>query len=375
MKSPIDHRLGVLLLLGAAVLSVCFYNGCADNTKIKCQHGISTPCIPTDKPFEHLSEYHFFEGTLSDLNPIGQLIPYDLSTPLFSDYASKLRLLYVPKGSMIPYDESGALDFPPGSVLIKNFYYPLDKRDPAPNRMIVETRLLMRNDDGWDAEVYVWNEEQTEAFRKPTGDIKEVEWIDQNGKRRKVKYIIPTKNDCKTCHFSYKELLPLGPKIRNLNKIYHYKDGDANQLERWQQAGILTGRPTLSEMPKVAVWDDPSTGSIGERARIYLDVNCAHCHNSGGAANYSGLFLSLDEQDPLHLGMCKTPVAPGPGSGGFRFDIVPCKPEQSIMIFRLESVKPQERMPELGRTLIHKEGVELIKQWIKTLSCDSCKQN
>ena len=60
-------------------------------------------------------------------------------------------------------------------------------------------------------------------------------------------------------------------------------------------------------------------------------------------------------------------MAAGRGSGGREFDIVPGQPDQSIIMFRMTSVDPGIMMPELGKRLIHTEGVELIREWIAAL--------
>ncbi len=65
--------------------------------------------------------------------------------------------------------------------------------------------------------------------------------------------------------------------------------------------------------------------------------------------------------------MLKPPVAAGRGAGNLNHTIVPGHPEKSIMVYRMESSDPGIMMPELGRKLIHKEGVELVKQWIKEM--------
>jgi hypothetical protein len=67
------------------------------------------------------------------------------------------------------------------------------------------------------------------------------------------------------------------------------------------------------------------------------------------------------------LGIGKAPVAAGKGSGGRLFGIVPGKPEESILQYRIESTHPGIMMPELGRKLVHEEGVELVRQWISEM--------
>jgi hypothetical protein len=60
----------------------------------------------------------------------------------------------------------------------------------------------------------------------------------------------------------------------------------------------------------------------------------------------------------------KAPVAAGKGSGGHRYDIVPGNPEASILMYRIQSDDPGIMMPELGRSIVHQEGIELIREWI-----------
>jgi uncharacterized repeat protein (TIGR03806 family) len=320
-----------------------------------------------------LSQYGFFQGTLADLKPSEGVLPYDLNSPLFTDYAHKARFVWMPAGKAAVYNASETFDFPEGAVLIKNFYYPADFRQPQGKRRIMETRLLVRKEDSWDARTYVWNDDQSDAVFEQAGDMKPVEWIHTDGKVRKVNYTVPNKNQCKGCHIFGKTQLPIGPKARNLNKTYTYSDGAENQLTRWVKLGYLTGAPANPEAaPRLARFDDPSTGTVDQRARAWLEINCAHCHNPKGPGGTSGLNLLADNTDMEAWGICKHPVAAGRGSGNREFDIVPGKPDASILLYRLESNDPGEMMPELGRTVVHEEGVALIREWIASLNgkCD-----
>jgi uncharacterized repeat protein (TIGR03806 family) len=325
---------------------------------------------PAIMPREKLSEYHFFEGNMAEQKPTKGVIPYSLNTPLFSDYAEKLRFIQLSDNGKAVYNDKEVLDFPVGTTLIKTFYYPNDFRNTDKGRRIMETRLLIHEAEGWKALVYVWNDEQTDAFLEVAGDTKEISYTDQNGKKKKHAYSIPNLNQCKGCHNRNEQMSPIGPSARQLNGTYHawgLPEGTENQLIAWQKTGILQDLPAIEQVPKAPIWNKPETGSIDARARIWLDINCAHCHRSGGPAQTSGLNLSIHESDPLAMGILKTPVAAGRGSGNLKFDIVPGKPEESIIRYRIESTDPGEMMPEVGRKVIHKEGVELIKEWIKQM--------
>jgi uncharacterized repeat protein (TIGR03806 family) len=314
-----------------------------------------------------LSEYGFFQGTIANQTPADGVLPYDLNTPLFSDYAQKLRFVQIPDGATANYQEREVLDFPVGSVLIKTFYYPNDFRKPEKGRRLLETRVLLHEADGWYALPYIWNDEQTEAFLEVAGGTKQVNWRQPDGKKMKLAYSIPNMNQCKGCHVRNQEIQPIGPTARQLNKEYPYQQGSQNQLVHWQEADILTNLPSTENLPQVAVWDDPASGSLEERARAYLDINCAHCHRSEAPANTSGLLLDFYQENPTALGIRKPPVAAGRGSGGHAYDIVPGNPQESILWHRLSSTDPGVRMPELGRQLVHKEGVALIEDWISNL--------
>ncbi|SOD98023.1 SO2930 family diheme c-type cytochrome [Spirosoma fluviale] len=317
---------------------------------------------------EKLSDYGFFTGNPAEQKPAPGVVPYALNTPLFSDYAEKLRFVKLPAGRSVAYNDSSVLNFPEGTTLIKTFYYPTDFRDPAKGRRLMETRLLVHQANGWKAFEYVWNDEQTDAFLEVAGDTKTVSYVDASGQTRQHPYIIPNLNQCKGCHNRNEVMTPIGPSVRQLNGDLTYGAADTeNQLTHWQKSGMLTGMPSLAKCPKAPVWNDPKTGSLNDRARIWLDINCAHCHNPNGPAMISGLNLSLSETDPTALGILKTPVAAGRGSGGHPYDIVPGKPDESILIYRLTSTDPGEMMPELGRKTAHSESLALLRDWIKTM--------
>ena len=290
---------------------------------------------------------------------------YRLNTPLFSDYAEKFRFLYVPNGKKIEWRDDDALDFPVGSVLVKSFGYPADMRKPDDRLRILETRLLVRREAGWVALPYVWNTDGTDAILKRAGMRVDVNWTHLDGKPRTISYAVPNVNQCKGCHDNGANGLGLiGPKAQNMNR-----DG---QLQALYAGGRLDRLP--ADLPRLPVWNDPATGSLESRARAYLDVNCAHCHNRSGPANTSGLWLDWEQQPGPNLGVGKRPTAAGRGSGDGEFAIEPGHPDRSIMIYRMQSLDPGIAMPELGRATVHQEGVALLNQWIATMPMDAVRQ-
>jgi uncharacterized repeat protein (TIGR03806 family) len=315
----------------------------------------------------NLSEYGFFKGNLAEQSPADGVIPYALNTPLFSDYAEKLRFVKLPTSGTVNYNATDVLDFPVGTTIIKTFYYPNDFRDLSKGRRLMETRLLVHEETGWKALEYVWNDEQTDATLEVAGDTKNVTYVYLDGKKRTQQYSVPNLNQCKGCHNREEKMTPIGPSVRQLNGDFTYENTTENQLTHWQKLGLLKNMPDLQDCPKLAVWNKPETGNLEQRARAWLDINCAHCHNPQGPAMTSGLNLSIHETNPTALGFDKSPVAAGRGSGNRDYDIVRGNPDKSILVYRMESTDPGIMMPEVGRKTTHKEGVALVREWIKSL--------
>ena len=317
------------------------------------------------EPANLLSTYNLFKDPRNQI-PNGGVVPYDLNTPHFADYATLHRFIWMPQESSCDYGPNGELEFPTGATIILTVGYPGDLRDPKVPERILETRLWIRKADGWIGSQYIWNDETTEARLSLTGKSAEVSWIHSDGTDRHYTVRMPNRNQCLQCHEIDDHVVPLGPvHARYLNKNYPYSHGSQNQLEYWASIGYLTGLPPAnSKLPRVAVWNDPATGDLNARARAYLDMNCSSCHRKGGIAITSGLDLSLDQNEPVRFGIFKAPVAAGRGAGNGRFVIEPGHPERSIMMVRMESTDPGVRMPVVGRGLMHAEGVELIREWI-----------
>jgi uncharacterized repeat protein (TIGR03806 family) len=315
------------------------------------------------------------------------VVPYDLNSALFSDYAHKLRTIWMPNGVAAKYDADAAFDFPVGTIISKTFYFPLPdaqwdgksvaRVDPAGSDLVgekldlskvrlIETRLLVRREAGWIALPYVWNDAQTDAKLERIGAIVPLELVDAAGARTEISYQVPDQNQCGSCHNTdnlARVLQPIGPKARHLNRDFDYADGRANQLAKLAQAGYLTGAPQPAAAPRAADWHDAGA-PLDARARAYLDINCGHCHSAKGPANTSGLMLDVHAQPGIHMGWCKQPVAAGKGTGDRLFDIKPGDAAGSVVVYRMDSDDPAVMMPEIGRSTAHREAVKLVGDWI-----------
>lgn len=347
---------------------------------------------PADAPPDRLSGWAVVlsDGDYLTLND--GVTPYELNTPLFTDYALKLRSVWLPEGKAAGYSEPGPFAFPIGTIISKTFHYekaagfsPADYRVAKEDReasldangelsledhVLVETRLLVRYEDGWHAYPYVWTDAQDEAFLEIAGHVRPMTHVDYDGESSFV-YVVPDANQCEGCHVTNhasKVLQPIGPKAWQLNRDYRYGENTVNQLAYWEEQGLLVG--TAGELPTGVSWSDSGATSLEARARAYLDINCAHCHNENGPADTSALDLDMATPTGRSAGVCKPPVAVGRGSGNRPYDVFPGRPDDSILLYRMQHTDPAIAMPELGRSTVHEEGVALIAEWIASLDGD-----
>ena len=315
---------------------------------------VNDQLILSDDPAKRLSEYNFFSNPINQL-PSEQVVPYELITALFSDYTDKHRFVYVPNGMTAAYNDDEVFDFPVGTALIKTFSY--QKADGT--ELLLETRLLLHKDNGWDALTYVWDMNKGDAYLALGGKTIDVRNVITPSDSNYIRYRVPNKNQCKECHLKNDAIEPIGPKPRNINKQIVYKDDvKRNQIDHWTAIEILQEK-NYSNDRMVNAFDQ--NYDLNLRARSYLDINCGHCHSPEGSASSSGLYLSIDDED---FGIYKKPVAAGRGSGGLSYSIVPGHPDESILLYRMRSNEPDVMMPESGRTLMHDEAIELVSEWI-----------
>jgi len=325
------NKIKVLIFMSIAMTLTLYFQSCKKDDLSDSENSIQMP--------GKLSDYNIFQGNQSDLIPDKGYEPYEISTQLFSDYAEKQRLIKIPGGRKITASNDGLPDFPDGTTIVKTFYYVNDKRDISKGKKIIETRLLIKSGSRWNVGTYLWNNEQTDANLLTTGLNKTVNWINESGTGRVITYHIPNDRECATCHNSGNAVIPIGPKIRNLNIDVVRSSATINQLTYFQNIGILNqmNPASFSRLP-----DSHNTSfSIPERARAYLDVNCAHCHSQNGKASGTGLYFGYD------LPLSETNITN--------------KKNQ------IKNMMSAGDMPRLGTTIIDEESLSLIKAYIKSL--------
>lgn len=345
------------------------------------------PTVDLDAlPYEYLSEYGFFGGEdLSALEPAAGVHPYTVVSPLFSDFAGKARFMYLPEGAQLHVDFAAAdpgpggegelWEWPVGSVLIKNFYFDLDRQNPGQdqNAKLIETRLMVQYPDGWEVFTYVWDDAEQDAVLTKYGQLVDVEFTDVDGQPATQEYKVPSLEQCGSCHSRDNVLATLGPVTQQMNYLVERDGAMINQMQWLESLGLFDEPlPDLSEFPTMV---DPmgEVGTLDQRARSYLHANCSHCHRQNGGAGISGLRYPYWEQTPIHLGICKPPAAAGAASDGRPYDIVPGDPDQSIVVFRMQSLDPMIKMPELPSRVLNPDGIQLISDWIAAMEPAGCE--
>lgn len=284
-----------------------------------------------------LSAFKLFKGNMSALIPNDSIQVLELSSTLFTDHTEKQRLLKLPPGALMNPKGDGLPDFPNGTVLAKTFYYTADQTKG--NRKIIETRILQKHDGLWNVATYKWNDNQTDALLLNNGGEVAVTITDPDGERKQINYKIPTVYDCYDCHRNNNALTPIGPKLRNLNIDVFSNGKTVSQLQLLSEKGLLSlkGHEKISKLPS---YKDKSL-LVEKRARAYFEINCAHCHNPDGFAGAYSLDLRYENEYK---------------NSGIFFNK-----------WNIEHRMTIRDMPKLGTTVIDKEGLKLVQQYLATL--------
>jgi len=329
-----------------------------------------------------LSEYQLFDNQCDPTQgPNSTGLPYDMAVPLFTDYATKYRFVFVPDTETATYDADEVFDFPIGTVLVKTFTLPLDTSDrEIAKEEIIETRLLINRVTGWESLPYIWNADKSDAELDLIGSTQSVT-IMHNESDLDFDYGVPTRQQCIKCHQIESEgssvISPIGPKARYLNSDYEYEGGTQNQITKWAEAGILTGVPaSTSDITSIPEFTDSTnldtltSNELEDMAAAWLDINCAHCHREGadaGNTNFNAVYGFAGS-----LATCNQPISYA--GSGLSYIITPGNADSAILLQRMKAVPDGkgDQMPPIGRDLAHTEGINLVSAWIDSMSDVAC---
>ena len=316
--------------------------------------------VPTDKPEntfadwpQKLSETGLF-SSMKDKQLANNLVPYSVNAPFWSDAAEKSRYLILPEGAKLGYRESGSWSVPIGTTIVKNF--------KQPGRLMLETRLIKRTEEGWESATYVWdNRTNQEATLVPAGQQFEVLTPNQKTRTWQVdSWHAPSASECAACHVDAAGYV-LGLNTAQLNAEFNGK----NQLLDLASQGLVD-LPDGFDPESADRFCSPSDASadLEDRIRVYLDVNCAMCHRPEGTGNAK---IDLRYRTELgRTGMIEEKPAQGDLGIADAKIVSPGKPENSLLLHRIETLGAG-RMPNIGSNLIDAEAVKLLREWITNL--------
>lgn len=328
-----------------------------------------------------LSETGLFTST-RELKPAPGLIPYSVNSALWSDGALKDRYMALPGESKIEYNSviypqpaPGAPPgwrFPDGAVMVKTFSLEMEAGKPASARRL-ETRLLRHElipgteevgSHVWTGYVYVWNEDQSDAeLLESAGADRKYTVVDRSapgGKREQV-WHFPSRAECTLCHNVAAKYV-LGVDTAQLNRDHDYSGVIANQLSTLDHLGVFA-KPLPAPAGRLARLPDYSDprASLDERARSYLQANCAHCHRKWGGGNADFQLLHT-----LPVGETGTIGVP-PAHGKFGLQdprlLTPGRPGDSMILNRMSRLG-LGRMPHVASNVVDEQAVRLIRDWI-----------
>ncbi len=319
-----------------------------------------------------LSETGVFSN-LSTLDVNDGIIPYELHESFWSDGALKRRWIAIPNNGthdtaeeQIKYSENGDWEFPAGSVLIKHFDLQTNENDPYEIKKI-ETRFSIVDANGkMYFLTYNWNESQTDAVLQTASLDEPVDIITGIGTRTQT-WHFPSNSECIACHNTANKG-GLGLKTRYLNNDYTYDETGitANQLVTLSHLGIIdetiTDAVTSNLLSSKSIYDPAAT--LDEKARSYLDLNCAYCHradNNNRASFDLRLVNSIEATELLSAGIL-TPL----GIPDEKI-LFPGDASKSILFHRMNSVDPTIMMPPLAKSIVDQDAVDLIEEWINQL--------
>lgn len=311
-----------------------------------------------------LSQTGAFTDT-AHMVPTPGLVPYDLIVPFWSDGAVKTRYIAVPQGEHLGFSPTGEWTFPAGVVFVKTFELPTDAAHPERLRRL-ETRLLVRDSAGGVyGVVYKWRADNSDADLLPGASLAEpVPVTARDGSVHQQTWYYPSRENCLTCHNARAGGV-LGVKTRQLNRPLTYPSGVTdNELRTLNHLKLLEPEvpdAQLPMLPTLAASSDTSR-SIEDRARSYLDANCAHCHRPGGTVAYFDARYST----PL----AKQELIDGPILINEGIDrphvIAPHDIWRSIAYMRADT-NGDIRMPPLARETIDEQGMQVLREWILSL--------
>lgn len=306
-----------------------------------------------------LTETNFF-ADITSLSPNPGGIAYEPNLRFWSDYAEKSRWFMIPEpDDQVSFERDTPWAFPLGMIWVKHFDLEMERGNPLSTRRI-ETRFLVKTEASAYGVSYRWNEAQTEAHLAAS-EGEDIELTILSGGEEVIQqWRIPSRADCLICHTETAGHA-LSFNTRQLNRDGQIHGLAGNFLQVLHETGYLEGLDEpVSELPR-HLRPDETAYSLEARARAYLAVNCAYCHQPSG-----GTPLSWDGR--AHLKLFETSIVEGAPADA-PLDpldrlLKPGSTTHSIIWNRMTESNGYSRMPPLASNEIDPEGAALLAAWI-----------
>ncbi|MGD0086620.1 MAG: PA14 domain-containing protein [Verrucomicrobiota bacterium] len=344
--------------------------GLTSNGTVSPFFNMPTTYVPGSIPLL-LSQTGVFSNTPS-MTPTNGLIPYQPNVALWSDGALKIRYLAVPRngGAITPdqqiaFAPTGTWTFPSGTVFVKTFELQTNQSDPN-SILRLETRLLVRDiNNAVYGVTYKWRPDNSDADLLTTSSNQNIAITTPGGVVTQTWYY-PSPADCLSCHTPVANYV-LGVNSRQLNGNLTYPStgNTDNQLRTLNRLGLFNpgfDEATITNFEKLSALTN-LTASLQERARSYLDANCAQCHQPGGTGiTFDGRYdTPLASQNIINAAV----------AGNLGYDnahvVTPEDVWRSILYDRMNTVVGTIKMPPLARNLIDTNAVAVMAAWINSL--------
>jgi putative heme-binding domain-containing protein len=311
-----------------------------------------------------LSETGLF-ANLPTLAPSAGVVPYSPNVSMWSDYAQPERVVGVPDNGVIATADGleniagHTWYFPTNTVFARTLSLELDRQKPSARRRI-ETQILQFDGQGWNPYTYRWNNAQSDAELVPdqgTNDTFSVTDSTAPGGRREIPWRFVARAECLRCHNAW------AGETLSFNWLQLSGTGENFELKRLESLGLLQVKNPPKPLAHLKSPYDQTTG-LNDRARAWLQVNCATCHRNGAGGGVPSWFnyeLSTEETRTLN-------ARPVRGDFGIRNArvIAPGDPYSSTLFYRINT-EGSGHMPHIGSRLSDPHGVALIRDWIASL--------
>lgn len=292
-------------------------------------------------------------SNVAALTPASGMVEYDVTTPLWSDKASKRRWMALPAEGRILFHARDEWEYPIGTVFVKHF----ELARPAGGTRRIETRVFLRQTERWTGVTYRWNSAGTDATLTVAGLNESIDL--GSGVSQSWRY--PSASECLSCHTASGGRV-LGVRTRQLASSRTYANGTQPQIDAWNCAKLFDFDIRDKSRYDFSRSLGDTTATRTRRARSYMAANCEMCHQPGAPAP-GGLDLRFNTA----VGSWNVlNVAPSEGNLGFpnAKRILPGNRFQSILWMRQSVTDALIRMAR-GTTIVDNPATTLIGDWIQ----------